>query len=148
MEEGEAMTELRQKQPRIVCPGYLAWLRKQPCACGCGSPAPSDAAHLRAGSVLHGKRPTGMSEKPSDCWALPLKHAHHMAQHDFGDELVWWSRHGIDPFKLAMKYFEEYAAQADMRAERKEFRKAVRLERSPKHKAKIPSRPFPKRKRS
>jgi hypothetical protein len=90
-----------------------------------------------------------MAEKPSDCWALPLKHAHHMAQHDFGDECVWWSRHGIDPFRLAMRYFEEYASQADMKAERKERKQASRLERNkPKRKAKIVSRGFSKQKRS
>lgn len=106
------MTELRQKQPRVLCPGYLKWLRRQPCACGCGSPAPSDAAHLRAGSVLHGKRHTGMSEKPSDCWALPLKHSHHMAQHHHGDELGWWSAHDVpDPFTLAMWFYAEYQAE-------------------------------------
>jgi hypothetical protein len=139
------MTELRQKQPRIECPGYLAWLRKQPCCCGCQSLPPSDAAHLRAGSLLHNKRPTGLQEKPSDCWALPLKHSHHMAQHDFGSETEWWHAHGINPFTMAMRYFEEYAKQADAKAEHRERKQAAR---KPKRTAKIAQRkkPWPKRK--
>src|SRR5580693_2121060 len=93
-----AMTELRQRQPRVRCPSYLAWLRRQPCCCGCGTPAPSDAAHIRTGSPWYGKPYTGMGEKPSDCWAVPLNRSCHMRQHDHGDEIGWFAAHGIDPF--------------------------------------------------
>jgi hypothetical protein len=86
-----------------------------------------------------------MAEKPSDCWALPLRHDHHMAQHDYGDELGWWHAHGIDPFILSLMYFEEYARHADLTCDRKERKQA--LARKPKRKAKIPQRknPWPKK---
>lgn len=99
---------MTSRQPRLFDEGYLAWLRQQPCVCGCGSPPPSDAAHLRAGSVLHDKPITGMGRKPDDRWALPLKHEHHMAQHAFGDEVLWFAAHGIDPFKLATRLYKQY----------------------------------------
>ena len=87
-----------------------------------------------------------MAEKPSDCWALPLSRSCHIRQHAFGSETEWWSAHGIDPFKLSMQYFEEYAGQADVKALWKERKQARRLENpKPKRKAKIPSRPFPKK---
>ena len=104
------MTALRQRQPRQREPQYLAWLRLQGCSCGCKSPPPSDAAHLRAGSIVHDKPITGMGTKPDDRWALPLRHDHHMAQHRYGDELGWWSAHGIEPFSLTMWYYTSYLA--------------------------------------
>ncbi len=83
-----------------------------------------------------------MAEKPSDCWALPLKHSHHMAQHHYGDEVGWWSAHGIDPFNLAIGYYGEYEQQHPKPVK-------PRLERKgkPKRKAKIASRGFDKQKR-
>ena len=105
------MTELRQRQPRIKEPKYLAWLRKQNCACGCGKPPPSDAAHLRATSLLYGKEFTG-SGKPHDRWAMPLNRSCHMRQHAFGSEIEWWLAHGVlDPFGRAMRYYSAYQAE-------------------------------------
>jgi len=50
-----------------------------------------------------------MGQKPDDKWALPLKHQHHMAQHDHGDELGWWAARGVrDPFALAIEYYQRY----------------------------------------
>jgi hypothetical protein len=139
------MSELRQREPRVLCPGYLEWLRKQGCACGCKSAPPSDPAHIRSGSIRHGKRPTGMAEKPDDRWAVPLNRVCHMRQHDFGDELGWWSAHGIDPFGTAEYYFGQYSKQADAILRRAGM---DRLVRKPNRTAKIASRkqPWPKRK--
>lgn len=106
------MTELRQKQPRIKESKYLAWLRKQSCACGCGRAAPSDAAHLRAGSIKYKKEYPGLGAKPSDCWAMPLNRACHLRQHAFGDEILWWSKHGVpDPWGRSMRYYAAYFSQ-------------------------------------
>ena len=153
------MTDLRQREPRIQDPGYLAWLRRQRCACGCGSHAPSDAAHIRSGSILHGKRHTGMAEKPDDRWALPLSRSCHLRQHAFGSERDWWCGHGIDPFKLAIAYYGEYEQHHQRpvkpRAERKtnptikpgpQDRPEYKWASKPKRK--IASRPFGKQKRS
>jgi hypothetical protein len=106
------MTELRQRQPPIREPAYLAWLRKRPCACGCGKPPPSDAAHLRSGSIAYGKEYPGLGAKPSDMWAMPLNRSCHMRQHNYGDELGFWAAHGtFDPFGRAMRYYAEYQAE-------------------------------------
>lgn len=107
------MIELRQRQPRIFDPSYLAWLRKQGCACGCSKPPPSDAAHLRAGSIAYKKEYPGLGAKPSDSWALPLNRSCHMRQHAFGSEVEWWTAHGVpDPFGRAMRYYAAYQAEA------------------------------------
>jgi len=98
---------LRQRSPRLSDPGYLAWLRKQRCAC-CQQLPPCDAAHLRASSFAYNKS-GGMGYRPDDRWALPLKHLHHMAQHYHGDELGWWESHGVaDPFALCIEYYRRY----------------------------------------
>ena len=129
------MTELRQRNPRVREPKYLAWLRLQGCACGCKSPPPSDAAHLRSASLKHHKEITGLGTKPSDQWALPLRHDHHMAQHAFGDEILWWGMHGIRPHELALRYYCRYIAEYPPKApsavaerpSRKTARKAKKL---------------------
>lgn len=100
---------LRQRLKRQRDPEYLAWLRMQRCACGCLQAPPCDAAHLRASSAEHDKINAGIGNKPDDKWALPLKHSHHMAMHDYGDERGWWEKHGVsDPFALCLEYNEKF----------------------------------------
>lgn len=127
------------KSPRMLDAGYLRWLRRQPCCCGCRRPSPSDAAHIRAASLKHGKPYTGKAEKPSDHWALPVNHAHHMAQHAHGDELGWWSARGIDPFELAIRYYRRYGGDGGS--------PRVKRHKPTTHgpKRKWPTRKFPKR---
>lgn len=100
---------LRQRQPRLRDPGFLAFVRRQPC-CRCGA-SPSEAAHLRMGSRARDKRPTGMSEKPDDRWANPLCAGCHRndpgAQHRVG-EVAFWPRVGIDPFEHASALWRLY----------------------------------------
>lgn len=87
--------------------GYLAFLRRHPCACGCGRPAPSDAAHIRMASPSRGKLLTGMQVKPSDRFAVPLNRTCHEAQHSMSEARFWSSR-GLDPFEIADRLFAEY----------------------------------------
>ena len=135
-----------ERRPRLVDPGYLAWLRKQRCVCGCMQGPPCDAAHLRAASHGHSKPQTGMARKPDDKWALPLKHTHHMAQHEYGDELGWWAAHGIhDPFALAIRLYKQYGGDGGRPVPRRTTIKP-RLPREQRRT--IPSRPFQKRNRS
>jgi hypothetical protein len=98
------MTELRQKEPRIKNERHLRYIRSLPC-CICGG-IDTEATHLRVGSINHDKRETGMAEKPSDKWTLPLCNWHHREQHACGDELKFWWSHGIDPFTLAISLKE------------------------------------------
>lgn len=93
------MNDLRQREPRERDNKRLAWLRTQPCVI-CGA-VNTEAAHIRVGSIGHGKRDTGMAEKPSDKWTLPLCNAHHREQHETA-EMAFWKKYGIDPFMLAI----------------------------------------------
>lgn len=100
---------LGQRRPRQGDPAYLRWLRRQPCACGCLQGPPCDAAHLRSASLAYHKPLTGMGRRPDDFWVLPLKHAHHMDQHAFGNEVLWWALHGIhDPWRLCVQHYARY----------------------------------------
>jgi hypothetical protein len=90
------------KQPRERDEKYLDYIRQQPC-CICGDNTSVEAAHLRVGSLNHGKVDTGMAEKSSDKWALPLCGRHHRQQHGM-NELDFWFSYGIDPFALAIHY--------------------------------------------
>ena len=93
---------LRQRQPRVKDNKHLAWIREQPCVI-CGDDTTVEAAHIRVGSLPHAKPHTGMAEKPSDQWVLPLCGKHHREQHACGDELKWWYSKGFDPFILAIQ---------------------------------------------
>jgi hypothetical protein len=100
---------MRQRQPRMTNPKYLAWLRTQRCACGCLRGPPCDAAHIRSGSGFHKKRHVGIGEKPDDMWAVPLTHACHMEQHAFGNEVNWWIDVKLkDPFLEAINHYRRF----------------------------------------
>jgi len=104
---------LRQRRPRQSDLHYLKWLRTQSCACGCHQGPPCDAAHLRASSLDYDKDITGIGIKPDDKWALPLKHAHHMDQHN-NNELDWWRARGVaDPFALCIEYYRRFKKEQD-----------------------------------
>ena len=90
-----------QRQPRQRDEAYLAFIRSFPCAI-CGK-TPVEAAHLRVGSINDGKSYTGMAEKSSDKWALPLCAFHHRQQHTM-NEREFWASHGLNPFALSMRY--------------------------------------------
>lgn len=96
--------------------GYLAFLRRQPCAC-CGAPAPSDAAHIRMASPERGKKPTGMQVKPSDRFAVPLSRTCHTVQHS-GSEARFWAERGLDPFEIADRLFASYRTPSPVQGEK------------------------------
>lgn len=97
------MGDLRQREPRIHDRAYLNFIRQQRC-CVCGDNTSVEAAHLRVGSINHGKENPGMGSRPSDRWVLPLCGAHHREQHSMG-EMHFWTSHGIsDPFALCLHY--------------------------------------------
>lgn len=134
---------LRQRTPRLLCSGYLKWLRDLPCACGCGRPAPSDAAHLRAGV-------TGGGRKPDDMEAIPLNHGCHMRQHAYGDEAAWFAAHGIkDPKALAKRYYARYRRE-NPNAPEPYVRKTrpVKARKPRSQRQKIKGRGFPKKPRT
>ena len=91
---------LRQREPRERDNKHLAFIRSLPC-CICGR-IDTDAAHIRTANIGLGKRQSGLAEKPSDKWTVPLCRIHHSEQHGM-NELAFWKKHGIDPFLLAMQ---------------------------------------------
>jgi len=92
---------LRQREPRQHDKRHLDFVRSLPC-CICGEDTTVEAAHIRTGSIPHGKRSTGLQEKPSDKWAVPLCGKHHREQHAAGNEIAWWASYGKDPFMIAI----------------------------------------------
>lgn len=106
------------RDPRERDPAYMAWIAGLPCAiCMVHGTVRwgVHVAHLRAGSLEHDKRSTGMAEKPSDRpWTSPLCPTHHVngpnSQHAFGDEVAFWRLHGLDPFDLCVALSEAYGA--------------------------------------
>lgn len=139
------MTELRQRDPRVECPAFLAFLRRRPC-CACGAPPPSQAAHLRTTDATHPeKRSVGLGEKPSDRWCNPLCASCHLdapdAQHKIG-ERMFWARVGVDPFDNASKLWGQFVRRRGRSPEQRErvVERASRIKRkgrsSPKIKAK------------
>lgn len=124
---------LRQRQPREEDPAYLAYVRTLPCLI-CRRPGPSDPAHLRSAARQYGKPHTGMGEKPSDCWVLPLCRTHHEDQHR-NNELSWWTRQGLpDPFGIAVAL---YASRPVLTRPRRQPRAMSKKARKAK-----PSRPI------
>lgn len=91
---------LRQREPRQRDNKHLDFIRSLPC-CICGDDTTTEAAHIRVASLANGKNATGMSEKSSDKWALPLCGKHHREQHTMA-ELKFWAKYNIDPFALAL----------------------------------------------
>lgn len=102
-----SLSPVKKKRPREHDKDHLDFIRSLPCAV-CGA-RPVHAAHIRMAAARYGKRSTGMQEKPSDKWTVPLCAPHHTdgpdAQHK-GAEEAFWERHGIDPFVLAMSLYQ------------------------------------------
>lgn len=89
------------KRPREKNDKHLDFIRSLPC-CVCLNNIETEAAHLRVGHRAYGKRNTGIGEKPSDKWTLPLCSRHHKQQHN-GSEFSFWRLYGIDPWLLCCK---------------------------------------------
>ena len=82
---------------------HLAFLRTLPCV-RCANPISSEAAHIRFGEPRAGKRPTGLGERPSDAWAVPMCGECHRLQHG-GGEREFWRGSGIDPIFVALALY-------------------------------------------
>ena len=105
--EAFSLSPSKKKRPREHDKGHLDFIRSLPCVI-CGTRG-VHAAHIRMAAMQYGKRATGMQEKPSDKWTVPLCPVHHNdgpeAQHSGGEE-AFWKRHGIDPFVIAMALYQ------------------------------------------
>ena len=94
---------------RVRNPGFLAFIRRQPCLCmSAACEGAVQAAHIRFGDAARGKPVTGMQVKPDDRWALPLCRYHHADQHSM-NERQFWKLVGLDPLATAERLFAEYS---------------------------------------
>jgi len=109
-----------RKRPRIENRNHLAFIRKLPCVV-CLTRRNVEAAHVRMGNPLYGKRQAGMGEKPNDAFTLPLCAAHHDEQHSM-NEAAFWMELSIDPLQLALSLFgssgDEESAEQIIRVHR------------------------------
>jgi hypothetical protein len=88
---------------RMVDQPHLAFIRTLPCLVT--GKLGVEAAHIRMASELHRKPSTGKSQKPSDCWVVPLAPDVHRKQHS-GSEVQFWDHVGIDPCEVAAALYE------------------------------------------
>jgi hypothetical protein len=94
-------SELRQRMPRQRDKAHLAFVALLPCVICWAKPV--EVAHVRLADEARGKRETGKSEKPSDCWVVPLcSYCHRTGPHaqHRSNEAEWWSDHRIDVLAL------------------------------------------------
>lgn len=135
----QPMNQIRARQPRLIDPNFLAFIRTKPCTC-CGRHPPSEAAHIRIGLFARGM-------KPHDKHAVPLCAWCHRdgpeAQHKM-NETEFWEMWEIDPFDVAAKLYSEYGGTGGApRRPRK-----VRPRKPKAQRQKITSRGFGKQKRT
>jgi len=120
-------------RPRLHDSGFLRFLHTKPC-CLCGA-SPVEAAHIRIGFRALGK-------KPDDRYATPLCREHHEEQHGM-NEAQFWTLYQRNPFDIAAKLYAEYGGTGG----KPKPKRAPRPRPPKERRAKIPSRPFPKRKK-
>ncbi|MGH6977803.1 MAG: hypothetical protein ACRED4_00685 [Brevundimonas sp.] len=104
-----------QRQPRITDPGFLAFLRRQPCRAahlgGCDGPI--EAAHIRYSDAAKGAVNPGMQRKNHDRHANPLCRFHHQHDQHRKNERNWWAMEvGVDAYDSAAGYFAQYLCPA------------------------------------
>ncbi len=101
-----------QRQPRERDPGFLAFLRRQPCAAahvgGCSGPI--QAAHIRYSDVKAGSVNPGMGRKNHDRFATALCEAHHIHGQHRTNERAWWASIDRDAYETAAGLYAAYSA--------------------------------------
>lgn len=98
---------LRQRQPRIKDPAFLAFVRTLPCTT-CGKPGPSQSAHIRYSDFANGNLNPGVGAKSDDAKAVPMcPRCHLYTQHTMG-ERAFWEAHRIDPFAVAQRLYKMF----------------------------------------
>jgi hypothetical protein len=123
----------------------------------------SQAAHIRMANHSLGKLPTGMREKPSDMWSVPLCGPKlgqfpavigcHAEQHDM-NERDFWDRAGMDPFVISAWNYAKYRstkpaepAGEPTSSKPRKAKTKPKANRNPPGGYRWASKPFPKTKR-
>jgi hypothetical protein len=90
--------------------GHLRYVAEQACLV-CGR-KPSDPHHLGF------TQPRALGRKVSDEFAVPLCRGHHRAAHRSRDERAWWRQMGIDPIKVARRFWKQTHGMGQRRSRR------------------------------
>src|SRR6516164_1273237 len=89
---------------------HLRYVAQQACLV-CGR-RPSDPHHLGF------TQPRALGRKVSDEFAVPLCRGHHRAAHRSRDERAWWRQMGIDPIKVARRFWKQTHGMGQRRSRR------------------------------
>lgn len=100
---------------RVREPGYLAYLRRQPCRIGTGCEGRVEAAHVRYGDHKAGRVNPGLQKKPDDRWCVSLCTHHHAEQHR-SNERAWWNSYGLDGSQVAAAQYAEFSGEISLTA--------------------------------
>ncbi|MFY8163940.1 MAG: hypothetical protein ACOVKC_06850 [Brevundimonas sp.] len=99
-----------QRQVRETDSGFLAYLRRCPCAAqhlgGCSGPI--EAAHVRYSDASKGAINPGMQRKNHDKFANSLCRAHHQNDQHTRSEQSFWASLGKDAYDTAAKSYAAY----------------------------------------
>ncbi|MCP5087892.1 MAG: hypothetical protein GY952_13955 [Rhodobacteraceae bacterium] len=93
------------RSPRKKSLTYSQLIASLPCIVS-GVEGQTQAAHIRYAEYDAGKRETGMAERPSDMWVLPLHWKIHLDQHRKPPERDWWLSWGIEPLEACKRLWE------------------------------------------
>jgi hypothetical protein len=101
-----------KREERERDPGFLAYLRRQPCEAahlgGCSGPI--EAAHIRF-SDGPGRRNPGAGRKNHDRHANPLCRHHHQHDQHCRAERAFWAALGKDAYERAAAHFAAYRGE-------------------------------------
>lgn len=95
-------------------PGFLAYLRRQPCEAAHlgGCEGPIEAAHVRYSDAAKGVMNPGMGRKNHDRHANPLCRFHHQHDQHKRRERDFWASLGKDAYETAAAHFANYRGRA------------------------------------
>lgn len=99
-----------QREVRQTDPGFLAYLRRQPCEARGFGPCsgPIEAAHVRYSDAAAGAINPGMQRKNHDRHANPLCRGHHQRDQHRRSERAFWEGLGKDAYATAARHFSAY----------------------------------------
>jgi hypothetical protein len=99
-----------QRRKREQDPGFLAYLRRQPCEAahmgGCSGPI--EAAHIRFSDASKGVSNPGAGRKNHDRHANPLCRHHHQHDQHTRSERAFWQGLDKDAYDTAAAHFAAY----------------------------------------